>query len=477
MHSETPLPPPPARGTAPSPPRGVPHGVPWLLWLVITCLAIGWIVIGREEEPDATDPDAPSVVSVQTELVGEITYAFVPMADEGLSPEMLLMNARPLADSKEWLDRVAWAILVAAIDTPEAGAKALERATVPEDAKTPELDAALLEAVRARMPGLPSRPSEMAMPDDGADLSRLGWYGELLRNEVDPRPGVVVGLLAFGGWFLACFLAGLVVAVTLVVFAALGRLHARLSPPAPAGRVYGETFVIWMVLFLGLNLLGGVVVGMALGEDAPDSTIEAAGLGAGLAGFLLSLVALAWPGVRGVAWFEVRRDLGLHMGAGFLRETVVGALTYCLALPLLAAGLITYFVLVAIFGQEAQPSHPAVEMIGGAGPAMIAGLFVLASIVAPLVEEIAFRGILYRHLRDECGRLGLAASVAIAALASSFLFAVIHPQGVLFAPALMGLAVAFCISRETRGSLWPAMVAHGLNNAVTLSLGVTLLGG
>jgi membrane protease YdiL (CAAX protease family) len=91
--------------------------------------------------------------------------------------------------------------------------------------------------------------------------------------------------------------------------------------------------------------------------------------------------------------------------------------------------------------------------------------------------EIAFRGILYRHLRDECGRLGLVASLAIAALASSFLFAVIHPQGVLFAPALMGLAVAFCISRETRGSLWPAIVAHGINNAVTLSLGVTLLGG
>jgi membrane protease YdiL (CAAX protease family) len=108
---------------------------------------------------------------------------------------------------------------------------------------------------------------------------------------------------------------------------------------------------------------------------------------------------------------------------------------------------------------------------------MIAGLFVLASLVAPLVEEIAFRGILYRHLRDECGRLGLVASITIAALASSFLFAVIHPQGVLFAPALMGLAIAFCISRETRGSIWPAMVAHGINNAVTLSLCVTLLGG
>lgn len=476
MLPETPLPPPPPRGNASiSPRRG-----PWLLWIAIAGLALAWILLGREEEKPAADPtiaEAPAVVSMQTELVGEMTYAFVPMRGEDLSAEMLLMNARPLADSKEWLDRVAWAILVGAIDDPEAGAKALERAAVPEDSKTPELDAALLEAVRGRMPALASCPAAMAEPQDGADLSRLGWYGKLLRNKVEPRPAVVFGLIGFGLWFLACFLAGLVVAVTLVVFAAIGRLRFKLASPAPAARVYGETFVIWMGLFLGFNVVGGLVVGLVLGEDAPDATVAAAGLGAGLAGFLLSLAALAWPGRRGVAWIDVRHDLGLHFGAGFFRETLSGALTYCLALPLLAAGLITYFVLVAIFGQESQPSHPAVEMIGGAGPAMIAGLFVLASLVAPLVEEIAFRGILYRHLRDECGRLGLVASIVIAALASSFLFAVIHPQGVLFAPALMGLAIAFCISRETRGSIWPAMVAHGINNAVTLSLGVTLLGG
>ena len=63
MDAETPLPPPPARGTAPVRPRGVP----WILWLVIAWLAIGWIVLGREEEPDAADPGAPTVVSMQTD--------------------------------------------------------------------------------------------------------------------------------------------------------------------------------------------------------------------------------------------------------------------------------------------------------------------------------------------------------------------------------------------------------------------------
>jgi membrane protease YdiL (CAAX protease family) len=455
-------------------------GAPWAVWAIIVVLAAGWMWLKQPEEPTATPerPERPAVVSMQTELVGEITYAFVPAKGpkngEDLSGDMILMNARPLADSQEWLDRVAWAVLVAAVKDPEAGAAALERAAVPEESKTPELDAALLEAVRERLPGL---ADAAATPAGEADLSRLGWYGKLLRHEVAPRPGVVVALVAYGGWFLGCFLVGLALIVVLVVMAAMARLRPRLEPAVPAARVYGETFAVWMAAVLGLNVLGAVLAGVALGEEPSATAEEVAALAVGGGSFLLSLAALAWPSLRGVRAADIRSDLGLHFGAGFFRETLAGALTYCLALPLLAAGLVVYFLLVAIFGQAEQPSHPVVEMIGGAGWPMLVGLFVLASVIAPLVEEIAFRGILYRHLRDECGRLGLVASLAIAALASSFLFAVIHPQGVLFAPALMGLAIAFCISRETRGSLWPAMVAHGINNAVTLSLGVTLLGG
>jgi membrane protease YdiL (CAAX protease family) len=461
----------------PPPPRRDSRGGPWLLWAVIVGLAAAWMSLKQPDEPpsaDAAGPPKASVVSMQTELVGEITYAFLPAKGEELSGDMILMNARPLAESPAWLDRVAWAVLVAAVKDPEAGAAALERAEVPADSPTPESDAALLAAVRERLPGLADPAGE---PAAEADLSRLGWYGKLLEREVAPRPGVVVALIAYGGWFLGCFLVGFALVVTLAVLAAMGRLRARLEPPVPAGRIYGETFAVWMAAFLGLNVLGALLAGLALGEEPAANAEEVAALAVGGGSFLLSLGALAWPAFRGVRAADLRSDLGLHFGAGFFRETLAGAFTYCLALPLLALGLVAYFVLVAIFGQAEQPSHPVVEMIGEASWLKLLGLFALASIVAPLVEEIAFRGILYRHLRDECGRLGLVASLVVAALASSFLFAVIHPQGVLFAPALTGLAVAFCISRETRGSLWPAMVAHGINNAVTLSLGVMLLGG
>jgi membrane protease YdiL (CAAX protease family) len=115
-------------------------------------------------------------------------------------------------------------------------------------------------------------------------------------------------------------------------------------------------------------------------------------------------------------------------------------------------------------------------MLGSASAIEIMLLFMLASVVAPFVEEIAFRGLLYGHLRAVVAPRMRFISLLVAAIGSSFIFAVIHPQGVLFVPALGGLAVGFCIFRELRGSLVAPMVAHAVNNAVTLAIGLTLLG-
>ena len=105
---------------------------------------------------------------------------------------------------------------------------------------------------------------------------------------------------------------------------------------------------------------------------------------------------------------------------------------------------------------------------------MIVTIFVLGCVAAPIVEETMFRGVLYRHLRDSTGRAGLVVSILCSALGSSFLFAVIHPQGIAFAPILTGLAVGFCLAREWRGTLVPCIVAHALTNALALTLNVVL---
>jgi membrane protease YdiL (CAAX protease family) len=103
-------------------------------------------------------------------------------------------------------------------------------------------------------------------------------------------------------------------------------------------------------------------------------------------------------------------------------------------------------------------------------------IFVLVSLLAPLVEETMFRGVLYRHLREASIWLRPLLSALLSATVVSFVFAVIHPQGLLGVPALMGLAYAFALAREWRDTLIPSMVAHGINNGVAFTLSILLAG-
>ncbi len=67
----------------------------------------------------------------------------------------------------------------------------------------------------------------------------------------------------------------------------------------------------------------------------------------------------------------------------------------------------------------------------------------VASVVAPIMEETMFRGVLYRHMREATGRMGRWRSVILSALVVSFVFAEPHPQGLLAVPVLMALAFGF----------------------------------
>ena len=56
-------------------------------------------------------------------------------------------------------------------------------------------------------------------------------------------------------------------------------------------------------------------------------------------------------------------------------------------------------------------------------------------------------------LRDDASRaLSFVTSVVLSATISGFVFAAIHPQGWVAVPALMGLAYAFAVIREWRGT-------------------------
>jgi membrane protease YdiL (CAAX protease family) len=303
----------------------------------------------------------------------------------------------------------------------------------------------------------------------------LGWFGELALtpaagNDAAARQRVLAPAvrtaqagLAFLVAFLLGLLAGVVLLVLVFVFWLLGRLHSGFISGSRAGGVYAETFALYLLLFLGLEYgLSHVPAGQA-------------GLLVSGAAPLGSLAALAWPVLRGVPWSQVRQDLGLNAGRAPWLEPLLGVGCWLTALPLVLVGVFVSLALMKLhqylgLGPMEAPAHPIVTYAARAGWWGWLQVVFVACVVAPIVEETMFRGALYRHLREASRGAGRILSVLLSALAASFVFAVIHPQGILGTPILMALAIAFTLAREWRGSLVPAMIAHGLNNGMATLL-------
>lgn len=98
-------------------------------------------------------------------------------------------------------------------------------------------------------------------------------------------------------------------------------------------------------------------------------------------------------------------------------------------------------------------------------PALLVASAILVVAVAPLAEELFFRGFFYRALRNRL-------SVPAAVTAVSLLFGAIHytgPRTLALLPMLALLSALFCLLYERTGSLWPAVALHTVNNAVAFA--------
>ncbi len=323
---------------------------------------------------------------------------------------------------------------------------------------------------------------EALSEDEQAELrEQLGWSGklalasgaELNRDQLlaQARWTAVVALaLILGALFVLG--VGILVLVVLCVLLWSGRLRDEWPAASPGNGVYAETFALWMVYYVLSSLLVGQF-------HFGSATLLAGGIT-----MLSSLCVLAWPWLRGLSWAQVRRDLGLHNGKLLVAEAILGIGTYACTLPLLVVMLLLqtgFWRLIQGTPTPADPlapvttpAHPVIESLIRGNPWIQLQVVFAAALVAPLVEEVMFRGLLYRHLRDLTGSWGRPLSVVLSALFSGLVFAVIHPQGIVAVPFLTLLALAFALVREWRGTLVPSMVAHAINNAV-LTMALILL--
>ena len=127
------------------------------------------------------------------------------------------------------------------------------------------------------------------------------------------------------------------------------------------------------------------------------------------------------------------------------------------------------------FSRGQSVSHPIQEYVADADGSVFFWVALSACVAAPIVEETVFRGVLYRHLRDVTAHWRITATVAFSAVVNAFIFAAIHPQGVMLIPVLGSLAVGFTLMREWRGSLYPSMIMHAIHNSLVTCLMFTIL--
>lgn len=98
----------------------------------------------------------------------------------------------------------------------------------------------------------------------------------------------------------------------------------------------------------------------------------------------------------------------------------------------------------------------------GAGMKGLVFALVLGAIVAPVVEEIFFRGFLFAAIRKTH-------SFWIAASISGLIFGTVH----LVPDAIVSLGAAgflWAWLRERTGSIWPCIAAHVVNNAIYFTM-------
>lgn len=226
----------------------------------------------------------------------------------------------------------------------------------------------------------------------------------------------------------------------------------------------GDAAMLEMVALFLLGLLlavGAPILAYAGGVEGATATLVATEL---LMWMLLAVIA--WPLLRGVEWGRLREDLGLTRGAGIGREAVFGLLGYTASLPLLiVASLLGAAIEEAIrAGTDAgggASGYPLMEQPMAHSWAAVLLSALGAVVWAPVLEEVIFRGALYRFLR---ARMRAIWTVLITAAA----FAIAHPYSPVGLLGVFVGGVVFGLLREWRGSLVAPMVAHAIHNAVVV---------
>lgn len=207
----------------------------------------------------------------------------------------------------------------------------------------------------------------------------------------------------------------------------------------------GDAAVGWLVAVL--------LATVALGLTLSDGEVSLGALTAGQAALWCGLAGTVVRASRRKGYGTLAADFGLSIErADVARGLVVGVLSQFLV-PVI------YLPLRWAIDPE-DVERPARELAEHAHGTPFIGFAIAVVVIAPVIEELFFRGLVLRSLER---RFGTAWAVA----GSSLAFGAAHLQLVQF-PALAAAGVVFGLLAVRSGRLGPGIVAHGAFNAVAV---------
>jgi membrane protease YdiL (CAAX protease family) len=223
----------------------------------------------------------------------------------------------------------------------------------------------------------------------------------------------------------------------------------------------GETWTLFDVIIIGLGVLAGALYAVILTQSTMEHLATLPSWRPVFFSPLLatlvvtSMALLASTGLlgmlrRGVRWAEI----GLRPVAWRWLVAAGGVSVILLPVRLIIGLLVLLLV------------DPSLEILNTTDGVVIpqtstAGLLVIAflgSLIAPFAEELFFRGVLFKWLRQHMG-----------VWASALISAAIFGLGHAFLPAMASafvLGVAMAVAYEYSRSLWVPIFIHVINNTI-----------
>lgn len=223
----------------------------------------------------------------------------------------------------------------------------------------------------------------------------------------------------------------------------------------------GLLALVGMDVFLGLllSLLGTGLKGTPLDITNFVSQLSANSISANFGYYAVSRL-LGF----GFIWLFIHsRGVSLRK-FGFKPFAVKKAIGYiAAALGLMVAATLAVFAIISIITPDVNldQAQDVVFTKATAWPEIVLA-FVALIIIAPIVEESIFRGLMLPAFAKKFG-------IVVAAIVTSILFGAVHGQlNVGIVTFILGLLLAW-VYYKTR-SLWPAIILHSLKNLIAFIL-------